>query len=129
MNKKLLIAIIVVIILFIITSLVYLLTKPVSQPVDFYSLTITQSNGIVNGSISQNGKTTQLDEKGIAGYGIVGFNTPKDIMSVECPNSYTLGNPSSSSGNKFSLDPISNAVNMEILKGNPNSLNIVCTKQ
>jgi uncharacterized alpha/beta hydrolase family protein len=140
MNKKILISIIVLFIIILIFGVILVVViKPKNNSnsgqntaaPSFYSMSITEYEGTISGSAIINGSVTQLDEQGVADHALVSYNTPRDVLLVECSSGYALDkstSPTSPSGNTITIDPILNAINMELVIGKQNIVSFVCTK-
>ncbi len=132
MNKKILIAVIVVFGL-LIGAIIWLLldnpkkTAPAVTPSE-YSLSISEINAAVSATTIIQNSFYELASSDIGNYALITFNSTHDLMWVQCPKTYTLSSPVSSTQNKITYDPVLNAVNLELSAKNNNSLQLVCKK-
>jgi len=132
MNKKILTTIVVLFIILVAAGLFALLRKTPAAPqaeLTQYTISVTENKGSVSGVVSINGNSTNLSESGVAQYALVSFNTPRDVIWVECPTGYSLSSPTSATGNKINTDTSLNASNITLNSGQQNTLAITCTKQ
>src|SRR5258707_972688 len=131
MNKKLLIAIGVVVVLFAGVGLWLILSgqKPAPlTPPNSYAMSVTEQSGTINASFAANNKVTLLTAQDLANFAVITFNSPHDILWVECPAGYTLSNPYSPTKNKVTNDPILQGSNIELKAGAQNTLQVTCSK-
>ena len=131
MNKKLLIAIGAVVVLLAGVGLWLILFGPKQTPLtppSSYAMSVTEQNGTINASFAANNQVTPLSAQDLANFATITFNSPHDILWVECPAGYTLSNPFSPTKNKITNDPILKASNIELKAGAQNTLQVTCSK-
>jgi hypothetical protein len=133
MNKKvIIITLFSIFSLAIVVEVIFLFKKNptpphVNAPLSTYQVSVTNTNGKLTGNVSAGGAITTLNQDNVSQYVTLSFNTPRDIMRLECPTNYTLHNPTSPSGNTVTSDPVIGS-SIEIIPNVPNTLNIQCDK-
>ncbi len=133
MDKNKLVITIMVLLIFLALAIgIFILMSPNKQPTvvssSTYNVSITEMNKNITSKLTSNGTEINLNQNDLTKYAIVTFNNPHDIMIMECPEGYTLANPTSSTGNKITEIKPLNQVNIEITPGKQNNLAISCSK-
>ena len=106
MNKKILI-IVIILAVGIIGFLLYFLLRspgtpqqnPPTQQIETYSVSVTEQNSTISGTVLYGGQKYDLDATGLAQFATIGFNTTYETMWLMCPQGYQLLNQKSPSGN------------------------------
>lgn len=132
MNKKIIMATIIIILLFLGTIIYILISnkqtkpQPVAKP-NFYMVSITEQSKNVSGFVTVNDKQVQLDQTTMAEYAVVSFNSTYEIMWLLCPNQYKMLNPKSDTQNTINFDPGLGA-SIDVVSGQINNVNFICSK-
>jgi hypothetical protein len=98
-----------------------------AQTYSSYTFSATELNKIVTEMATANEQNIPINSNNLNQYGIVTFNTPRDIMWVLCPSGYKQSDPTSSTNNRpdFVQDV---GTTIDITEGVKNNLSVTCTK-
>lgn len=131
MNKKI-IAIIIASLLFF-GFLGYLLlfgSPPVTKPnvqLSTYSISVSELNGKILTTLTENGKSHLLNENEISAYAVVSLNSTGEILWLLCPSDYKMSNPSSETKNQITYDA-SVGASMDTVPNKQSSITVTCSK-
>ena len=130
MKQKIIIITLAVLSIFGVIAIFILLPKRTtpnnpSQNSNQYQLFINDYNNTLYATLFKNNQSTELDAKTLPQYGIVSFNSPRDIMYTQRTKPFNLVSATSTTNNQVSIDQITGA-SIDVLSGQRNNLSITC---